>query len=186
MAWIYRLSRNDRYPDPMAEVRALAEVSAAGGQAFLLLSDRPHPALAGRDVRRGEPIYLATSGDQEGSGGLLVRAAGRVGTLHHGSTPASVGGIYGEREGRYFREVVDLATFGPEPVSARVLGLSAEMEATLLRGQAHGKIFSPVNGVVPPTSGSRSAGSPLRRVYDGLTEAEIDEIEELTLSRSRN
>lgn len=185
MAWIYRLSQNDGYPNPAVEVRRLAAISARGEQAFLLLSPRSHPVLSGRDIRRGDPIYLAIAGPVPEGRSLLVQAQGRIGALHHGPTPTCVREIYEVRESRYYREVIDLEMIVPGPITARSLGLSADREAIWLKGQAHGLIFSPSPELALPPAPPRESGNPLRRVYDGLTDAEVDELEELTLSRSR-
>jgi hypothetical protein len=187
MAWIYRMSRNDRYPDPADEVRGLAAISGRGEQAFLLLSNRPHPALSGRNVRRGDPIYLCISDPNARDRGLLVHARGRLGALHHGSTPTVVEAIYGDLDDRYFREVVDLKMCEPCPIESRVFGFSEEDEARLLAGQAHAVEFQAAG--VPETvedDVTRESGHLLEQVYDGLTEEEIDEVEAIILSRSRD
>lgn len=183
MAWIYRMTRNDRYPDPTDEVRELIAISARREQAFLLLSNRPNPPLSGRQVRRGDPIYLCISDPQARVRGLLVHARGRLGTLYHGSTPASVESIYGELNDRDFREVVDMRMCDPGPIEARILGFSEEDESRLLAGQAHAVEFQGTDAPEIVVDETREPEHPLERVYDGLTEEEIDQVEAVILSR---
>ena len=183
MAWIYRMTRNDRYPDPADEVRDLVAISRRRGQAFVLLSGRPNPPLSGRTVRRGDPIFLCVLDPQQRERGLLVHARGRLGTLHRGSTPDSVQGLYGDLDDRCFRELVDLTTCEPSPIPARDLGFSEEDEARLLRGQAHAVEFQLVGAPEHAEDDTRGPEHPLERVYDGLTDEEVDEVEAVILGR---
>ena len=47
MAWLYRLTSNDEYPDPVEVIDALCTLDDDGEQAFLLLSHRSAPPYPG-------------------------------------------------------------------------------------------------------------------------------------------
>jgi hypothetical protein len=51
MEWIYRVSNNLEFPDPVAEIEALAAIDQAGDAAFLLLDTATELLQRGNRIR---------------------------------------------------------------------------------------------------------------------------------------
>ena len=82
MDWLYRLTSNDEYPDPVEVIDALCTLDDDGEQAFLLLSHRSAPPLSG--ALCGDVVGLCTSEN----GRLILHGTGVIGGVcHRGNTP---------------------------------------------------------------------------------------------------
>ncbi len=135
--WLYLLTTNDRFPDPVEEIGALHQLLEEGGEvAHLILADRVRPPMCA--AAEGERILLCTRPH-----GHRLRAHGvaHVHAAPHAQrrTPDLVVGIYGERPGRTF---VPIARIDLEPARDE-RELSEDEQRTFARGQAFVKRLAP-------------------------------------------
>lgn len=128
--WIYLFSTSKNYPDPAAEIQLLAEVSAAGHEAFLKLSAKDDAPL--KRGRPGESVLLCTR--EEGI--WAVHADARLtGPAIRGQTPDSVLSLYGDTgDLHWWRALTDVRVFDG-PISPAELG--AEEKSLPRSGQAY-------------------------------------------------
>lgn len=128
--WLYLLAKNENYPDPVAEILALAGLEAGGGTPYLELTDREDAPGKGAEV--GEEILLCT---REG-GSWSIHAQARVARPATRRTPeAPVSAIHGPTDRhRWSLGVAEIRIFSP-PRRGRDFGID---EAILPRnGRAH-------------------------------------------------
>lgn len=119
MSWYYIFAKNEEYPDPLAEIRALAEREEAGETPFLKLSDRDDAPLKGAD--EGEIVYLCTR--EHGRWSMHGQAV-VVGLPQRGEVPGSVAAIYGPTGDRHWWRRLEGIQLYPEPKEASDLGLA--------------------------------------------------------------
>ena len=135
MDWIYRFADNSDFPDPNAEVEALAAIDQAGDVAFLLLEDRGAPPMS--TATPGEEIGLCTS--QVGPGGrqLILHGTAEVMAVPavQAETPASVVHLYGPCNDRMFCELPNI-NFLPQPNALNPDILPLAEQDIFLNGQA--------------------------------------------------
>jgi hypothetical protein len=115
--WVYLISPDDSSPDPVDEIRALAEITTRRGGSFLKLSSRNDPPLNG--VGAGESVFFCTRTD----GDWTVHAEAKLAAeAFRGPTPEAVAPIYGITGDRYWwRGLTDFQLFDP-PHSGAELG----------------------------------------------------------------
>ena len=136
MEWIYRVSNNPEFPDPVAEIEALAAIDQAGDAAFLLLEERESPPMS--TATPGEEIGLCTLGNDGPNGRVLmlngtaeVMAVPAVQVV----TPASVVDLYGPHNDRMFCELHNI-NFIPLPIALDPNILPLAEQDNFLSGQA--------------------------------------------------
>jgi hypothetical protein len=122
MSWIYRLTTNENFPDPLEEVADIAAICEESGESYLLLNSALHPPMSGADP--GQIVFLCT-GDNE-NGQLILHATATICELHYGDTPESMIGLYGQLENRHFRRIEEVQLRGFEPLPADVMPLAAQ------------------------------------------------------------
>jgi len=128
--WFYLFGRNDRYPDPLAEIDQLAILGERGEDAFLKLSARDDAPL--KNAAEGEVIYLCTRDEGRWS---ILGEAGVIGPPIRGATPPSMVQLYGPVEGRHWWRRLERIRVYESPKTGADLGLE---EGDLpSRGQAH-------------------------------------------------
>jgi hypothetical protein len=128
--WFYLFGRNDRYPDPAAEIDTLARLDERGEDVFLKLSAREDAPL--KNAVGGERLFLCTR--EEGQ--WLIRGeADVIGPAIQGATPPSMISLYGPVDERHWWRRLGRIRLYESPKTGADLGLD---EGALPHvGQAH-------------------------------------------------
>jgi hypothetical protein len=162
--WFYLFSRDKKDPDPLVEIRALAELDERGEAAFLRLSSGDEALL--KDATEGEVVYLCTRDQGRWSvyGESVV-----IGCTVRGGTPASMSPVYGETDGRHWWRRLAHIRLYPAPKGEADLGL---VEGTLREaGQSH-VIHLPAPGKASELGeGPQPGSSPLTRLTEVMDAA---------------
>ena len=130
LVWFYLFGRNDRYPDPVAEIGTLARLDERGEPVFLRLSARDDAPL--KNAVEGERVYLCT---RSGGRWSIRGEADVIGEPIRGATPSSMVPLHGPVGGRHWwRRLGSVRLYEP-PRSGADLGLDEELLP--MAGQAH-------------------------------------------------
>jgi hypothetical protein len=162
--WFYLFGKNEKYPDPLAEIKALAKVEQTGEAAFLKLSSRHDAPL--KNAEEGALVYLCT---RDRGRWLVHGVAVAVDRASRGGTPLSVSSVYGATGGRHWWRRLAQVHLYPTPRCETDLGLGAgTLPAT---GQSHVvHIPAPRNGTTPD-SAPQPASSPLSKLTEVMDAA---------------
>jgi len=146
LPWIYRFVANDRFPDPVPEIRYLFDLFERGQLPYLLLAGGHAPPLGGNNanLQVGDRIFLTTSVLNPSGRSLAVHGFAQLGSLHIGATPPSVAGLYGPLEDRRFRELTDLHLYQDGPIDAKSIRMCDDEVVRFLSGRAFVKEIDPV------------------------------------------
>lgn len=135
MDWIYRLTKNKAYLDPLEEIDALCELSERGEPVFLMLSTASSPPMSG--AAPSDVVGLCTSRERS----LVLHALAEVGTGEIVSEiTGNVAAVYGFPTGRKFLPLSKVSRLksGLLPTSV----LDSDSQAKFLSGQAYAKKLS--------------------------------------------
>ncbi len=125
--WLYRLTENERFPEPLEEIAALAALDEEGKPTYLMLQERED--AAGKTATHGDAFLLCLRGRD---GALRVHAEAMVkDAAVLGATPTTVVELYGEQSNRWFVPLERVVQ-----VEARPAPLTPEESASFLKGQA--------------------------------------------------
>jgi hypothetical protein len=162
--WFYLFGRNEKYPDPLAEIKSLADLSLAGDEVYLKLSSRDDASL--KNAKEGEIVYLCT----RDHGQWLVHGdAVLIGDPIRGETPESMSSVYGATHGASWWRRLHQVCLYPKPKGEVDLGLT---EGTLpTASQAHVIHLPTSRDGIQPRSTPNSTSNALARLTDVMDEA---------------
>jgi predicted nuclease with RNAse H fold len=126
--WLYRLTANKDFPDPVEEVTAIGAICEEEGESFLLLGNRVAPPMC--SAQSGQSVAICIGDGNR----LIVRAIATIvdRPQPHSKTPESVVGLYGDLSDRMFCKI-DNVQLRNAPLPTSVL--SEEAQAKFLSGQ---------------------------------------------------
>src|SRR5208283_4169602 len=117
--WFYLFGRNEKYPDPWAEIKSLADLNQVGDEVYLKLSSRDDAPLI--NAREGEFVYLCT----RDHGQWLVHGDALLsGDAKRGETPESMASVYGASNSTYWWRRLHQVRLYPKPKGEVDLGLT--------------------------------------------------------------
>ncbi|MEO7097501.1 MAG: hypothetical protein ABI175_29845 [Polyangiales bacterium] len=134
--WVYLLTGNTKFPDPLAEARALYECKTAKQFPWLLLADTKAPPLG--TAQSGDTLLLCTR--PEGFQLFKVATATVWQPPRERATPESVAHVYGQVTERRFVPLSAIELHDPPiPVDE----LTEAEQQTFRKGQAFARKVPP-------------------------------------------
>jgi hypothetical protein len=162
--WFYLFGKNGKYPDPLSEIKALAELDKLGKDVYLKLSTRNDAPL--KNAEEGESVYLCT----RVQGQWLVHGEAVVtGLPFRGGVPGSMSSLYDSTDEHHWWRRLGQVRLHPTPKGEVDLGLT---RGTLpVAGQAYViRVQTPGRGTeLGP--GPQPTSSPLARLTEVMDEA---------------
>jgi hypothetical protein len=162
--WFYLFARNGKYPDPLLEIRALAELSNSGKDVYLKLSARNDAPL--KNAKEGETVYLCT---RVGGRWFVYGESVVAGLPQRGRVPESMRCLYASTDRQHWWRRLGPIHVHPNPKSEVDLGL---VEGTLpAAGQAHVIRVQFPGTATEPSNGSQPTATPLARLTEVVDQA---------------
>ncbi len=132
--WLYLLTAKEMFPEPRAEVSALATLYDEGHDAYLLLANGECPP--GKTAQQGDAFKLCVRDNRLLYKCGLAVAGGKA--QKHAQTPKSVHELYGELKNRWFVPLQSVETVPEQAITE----MTPEQQRTFANGQAFVRILS--------------------------------------------